>query len=114
MALDLYAGIPVADFVRALTWYEALFGAPPDVADGTEAVWDLAEHRSVFIESAPERAGTARHSIFLEDLDAWVAAVAKRGIVPVGREEYPNGVRKANYRDPEGNEIGFGDAPQLA
>lgn len=114
MALDLYAGIPVADFVRARAWYETLFGAPPDVADDSEAVWDLAEHRSVFIERAPERAGTARHSIFVDDLDGWVSAAAQRGIVPVEREEYPNGVRKADYRDPEGNQIGFGDAARLA
>ncbi|HEY5854541.1 MAG TPA: VOC family protein [Aldersonia sp.] len=113
MPLDLYAGIPVADFPAAVAWYETLFGTAPDVADGTEAVWDLAEHRSVFIERAPDRAGNARHSIFVDDLDAWVAEVAGRGLVPVGREEYPNGVRKANFRDPDGNEIGFGDAPQL-
>jgi len=29
----------------------------------------------------------------------------------VKRETYSNGVRKAVYRDPEGNEIGFGGAP---
>lgn len=27
------------------------------------------------------------------------------------RETYSNGVRKALYRDPDGNEIGFGGAP---
>jgi hypothetical protein len=29
----------------------------------------------------------------------------------VERETYPNGVRKALYRDPDGNEIGFGGGP---
>ena len=30
---------------------------------------------------------------------------------PAERETYSNGVRKATYRDPDGNEIGFGGAP---
>jgi hypothetical protein len=29
----------------------------------------------------------------------------------VNRETYSNGVRKITYRDPYGNEIGFGGAP---
>jgi hypothetical protein len=29
----------------------------------------------------------------------------------VNRETYSNGVRKITYRDPHGNEIGFGGAP---
>ncbi|MHA6761628.1 hypothetical protein [Streptacidiphilus sp. PAMC 29251] len=37
--------------------------------------------------------------------------IADRGIGPVQRETYPNGMRKARYRDPDGNEIGYGGAP---
>jgi len=33
------------------------------------------------------------------------------GLEPDERETYSNGVRKALYRDPEGNELGFGGAP---
>jgi hypothetical protein len=29
----------------------------------------------------------------------------------VTRETYSNGVRKITYRDPDGNEIGFGGGP---
>jgi hypothetical protein len=32
-------------------------------------------------------------------------------IDPAEREAYSNGVRKAIYRDPDGNEIGFGGLP---
>jgi hypothetical protein len=64
MALDLFAGIPVSDFARALDWYERP-----------------------------------------------MAATAARGIGPAERETYPNGVRKVTYRDPDGDEIGFGGAP---
>ncbi|MBA2811114.1 VOC family protein [Streptomyces sp. KM273126] len=112
MALDLYAGIPVADYAAALAWYEVLLGSPPTfVASDTEAVWELAEHRSVFIEQRPEHAGHAMHTVFVDDLDTFVAQAADRGLEPTKRETYPNGVRKAAYVDPDGNEIQFGGAP---
>ena len=40
--------------------------------------------------------------------------MADRGVEPALRETYGNGVRKATYRDPDGNEIGFGGAPLTA
>jgi predicted enzyme related to lactoylglutathione lyase len=113
MAVDLYAGIPVKDHAAALAWYERLLGSPPTfVASDTEAVWELAEHRSVVIEQRPEHAGHALHTIFVDDFDALVAQIADRGLEPAKRETYSNGVRKATYRDPDGNEIGFGGAPR--
>jgi predicted enzyme related to lactoylglutathione lyase len=112
MALDLYAGIPINDYTAALAWYERLLGAPPTfVPNDIEAVWELAEHRSVVIEQRPEHAGHAMHTIFVDDFDALVAQIADRGLQPTKRETYANGVRKATYRDPDGNEIGFGGAP---
>ncbi|MFI0410774.1 VOC family protein [Actinomadura sp. 3N508] len=87
-------------------------GSPPTfVASDTEAVWELAEHRSLAVEHRPEHAGHAMVTIFVDDFDARVAGIAGRGIEPAERETYPNGVRKAIYRDPDGNEIGFGGAP---
>ena len=52
------------------------------------------------------------HTIFVDDFDALVAHIAGRGLEPTQRETYSNGVRKAIYRDPDGNEIGFGGAPR--
>jgi predicted enzyme related to lactoylglutathione lyase len=113
MPLDLFAGIAVSDYRAALAWYERLLGSPPTfVPDDTEAVWELAEHRSVVIERRPEHAGHAMHTIFVDDLDALVGQIADRGLKPIKRETYANGVRKATYRDPDGNEIGFGGAPR--
>ncbi len=112
MAVDLYAGIPVGDFDAALAWYEQLFGAPPAfVAGDSEAVWELAAHRSVAIELRPERAGNAICTVFVDDFEERLEQIADRGITPATRETYPNGVRHATYRDPEGNEISFGGAP---
>ena len=111
VAVDLFAGIPVSDYERALAWYERLLGSGPSfVPHATEAVWDLAEHRSLFIVEQPEHAGHALHTLFVADLDAVVEEIAARGIEPAERETYSNGVRKATYRDPDGNEIGFGGA----
>ena len=108
MALDLFAGIPVSDFEAARPWYERLLGGEPAfVPHATEAVWELAEHRWLFIVEDPERAGGAIHTIFVEDLDARVAELAARGLEPHERVTYPGKARKAIYRDADGNEISF-------
>ena len=113
MAIDLFAGMPVSDYGRALKWYEQLFGAPPAfIPDDTEAVWELAEHQYVYIDVRPEHAGHAMHTVFVEDLDERVAQIGVRGLEPVERETYSNGVRKVTFRDPDGNEIGYGGGPQ--
>ena len=115
MAGDLFAGIPVTDYPAALAWYERLLGAPPAFfPNDREAVWEIAEHRYVFIELRPEHAGHARHLIFVDDLDVVVSQVADRGLEPVKRETYEDGVRKATYHDPDGNQFEFGGAPLKA
>lgn len=112
MSVDLFAGIPVTDYGAALEWYERLFGTPPSfVPNDSEAVWEIAEHRFVFIEQRPENAGHARHLLFVDDLEALVEQIAERGLAPAERETYANGVRKVAYRDADGNELGFGGAP---
>jgi catechol 2,3-dioxygenase-like lactoylglutathione lyase family enzyme len=112
VTVDLFAGLPVSDYQRALSWYERLLGSPPAfLPNETEAVWELAEHRYVFIEELPERAGHAVHTVFVDDLDERIAGIGARGITPASRETYGNGVRKIIYQDPDGNEIGFGGGP---
>jgi hypothetical protein len=76
-----------------------------------EAVWEVAENRYLFIEVRPEHAGHAMHTVFVEDFDARVSQIEDRGLEPVQREVYDNGVRKHTFRDPDGNEIGFGGLP---
>lgn len=113
MELDLFAGISVGNYQRALTWYEQLLGSPPSFeAHATEAVWEVAEHRFVYIEEQADDAGHAQLAILVDDLDACVDRIASRGIDPDESETYSNGVRKVTYRDPDGNEIGFGGAPK--
>lgn len=109
MGPDLFAGIPVSDYERALSWYEALLGAAPSfLPNDTEAVWDVNEHGYLYVDVQPGRAGHAVHTIFVEDVDDRIEAIRARGIEPDETETYSNGVRKALYRDPDGNEIGIG------
>lgn len=108
---DLFAGLPVADYSRSLAWYERLVGAPPTFLAGpTEAVWMLGEHRYIYVVELPERAGHALVTVFVDDLDVLLAQIAGRGVEPERRETYASGVRKVTFRDPDGNEVGFGGA----
>lgn len=113
MAVYLFAGIAVSDYAAALAWYEKLLGSPPSFfPHDTEAVWELAEHRSVYIVQRPGHAGHAMHTVLVDDLDTLMAEIAQRGLEPATVEAYPNGVRKTTYADPDGNEIGFGEVPR--
>jgi predicted enzyme related to lactoylglutathione lyase len=112
MAIYLFAGIPVSDFAEALAWYEKLLGSPPSsFPHDTEAVWELAEHRLLFIVQRPEHSGHAMHTLIVDDLDSVMAEISQRGLEPARQETYPNGVRKTTFVDPDGNEIAFGGVP---
>ena len=114
MTVDLFAGVPVSDYQRALDWYERLLGSEPAfLPNATEAVWELAEHRYLYMEVLPERAGHAvgdgvrrRPRSSQDDQRRRPRHRARL----YGRR-YDNGVREVTYRDRDGNEIGFGGAP---
>ena len=110
MALHLFAGVRVRDLETAQPWYERLFGAPSFLPNDSEAVWTLADDRSIYIVEHAEGAGNSAVTVFLDDLDAHLAATGERGLEPDDIETYRNGVRKAVYHDPDGNELGFGGA----
>ena len=111
MSLHLFAGLRVRDYRAARAWYERLFGEPSFLPHDTEAVWTLADDRSVYVVEHADGAGHSVVTLFVDDLDAHVAAVAARGLEPDEIETYSNGVRKAVYRDADGNEVGIGGAP---
>lgn len=112
MAIDLFAGIPVSDYDAAREWYERLLGtAPAFYPNDREAVWEIAEHRYLYIELLPADAGHARNLAFVGDLDTRVADAAGRGVEPARRETPAPGVRKITYQDPDGNEFSFGGGP---
>jgi hypothetical protein len=112
MSLQLFAGLRVRDFEAARPWYERLLGEPSFLPHETEAVWILAEGRSIYIVEHAGGAGSSVVTVIVDDLDAVVDEIAARGgIEPSERLTYSNGVRKALYHDPDGNELGFGGVP---
>lgn len=115
MVLALFSGICVSDYHASMEWYVRLLGGEPSfVPNDIEAVWDLADDRSIYIVLRPESAGHSVLAIFVDDLDERVAGITERGIEPTKRETYDNGVRKVVYDDPDGNEVGFGAAPSVS
>lgn len=107
----LFAGVRVRDFGAARAWYERLLGEPTFFPHATEAVWTLAENRSIYVVEHPEGAGNSVVSVIVGDLDGEIAAIATRGLEPDEQLTYSNGVRKVVYRDPDGNEVGLGGVP---
>ena len=78
----------------------------------TESVWTLADHRFVYVVLDPERAGHALVTLMVDDLDGFLAAAGDAGLEPEAVEHYGSDVRKAVFRDPDGNEIGVGEVPE--
>ncbi len=112
MPISLFAGVRVRDYAGALAWYSQLLGEPSMHPHDTEAVWELGEGRSIYIVEDERGDGRALVTVFCEDdFEEWLAKFSERGMEPAERETYSNGVRKAIYRDPEGNELGFGGPP---
>ena len=110
--MELFAGVPVSDLERAKEWYSRVLGAEPSfLPNDSEAVWTLADQRHVYVLLDPERAGGGLVTLFVEDVEATVGGIAQRGIEPTTDETYANGVRKAEYHDADGNEVGFGGPP---
>lgn len=112
MSVDLFAGISVSDYPAAIAWYEKLFGRPAAFSpNDVESVWEVAEHRYVYVENRPAHAGHGMVTLFAGDFDELVAGIGARGLTPAREEVYENGVRKTTYIDADGNEISFGGAP---
>ncbi|CAM3817819.1 VOC family protein [Tsukamurella ocularis] len=110
--MDLFARLAVTDLPRAIAWGEKLFGdvesfAPNDV----EHVWTLGEHVHVYAELLPQHAGHCAVTLFVDGFETFLQAASERGLHPHEVETYENGVRKAIFLDPDGNEVGIGGGP---
>ena len=109
MDVDLLAGIALSDLQRAVGWFDRFFGGSESFdPNDAERFWTVSKHRHLYVVLKLEHTGHAMVTLFVSDFDAFVDAVAQRGIRPESRETYGNGVRKAIYRDPDGNEVGGG------
>jgi catechol 2,3-dioxygenase-like lactoylglutathione lyase family enzyme len=107
----LFAGIPVADLEAAVEWYERLLAGPPDMTPHEgERTWRLTEESWIYVVRDPERAGRALVTVMVDDLEERLAGLRGRGIEPDEIQDISENVRKAVFTDPEGNEIGIGQA----
>jgi catechol 2,3-dioxygenase-like lactoylglutathione lyase family enzyme len=113
--VDLFAGVAVSDLPRAVQWFDRFFGGVETFEpNDTERVWTVAENRHVYVEVRPDHAGHSMVTLFVDSFDGFLEAAADRGLAPQSQETYDNGVRKAIFRDPDGNEIGLGGPPRGA
>ncbi|HEX4484352.1 MAG TPA: VOC family protein [Solirubrobacteraceae bacterium] len=111
MALThVFGGVPVRDRAAAVSWYTQLVGHPPDLSpNDEEAAWRLTETGWLYVVVDAERAGTALHTLLVDDLDAFVAGLSERGIEAEPIESLGDAVRRTLVTDPDGNRLNVGE-----
>jgi catechol 2,3-dioxygenase-like lactoylglutathione lyase family enzyme len=107
----LIAGVPVSDLDVSIDWYTRLFGRPQDMRAGTEVLWDIDEHATLFIEPNLAQAGAGRITLVVSGLDALLERLTAQDIRHEPVETYSNGVRHVKIPDPDGNAIAFAEPP---
>jgi len=109
---QVFAGVAVEDFDRAIDWYELLFGGPPDVVvrEGEESMWQVADRAWIYVVADAGRAGNALLTLLVDDLDARIASIASRGIKGSAEDSEPGLYRKVSFEDPDGNTITIGQS----
>lgn len=104
----LFTGLGVDDLAEARGFYERLLGRPPDlVPNDHELAWKLTGAGWLYVDATAGTAGGAVLTVLVEDLDAHVAAAARRGLHPDRTDVLPGHGRKALFTDPDGNRIAF-------
>jgi catechol 2,3-dioxygenase-like lactoylglutathione lyase family enzyme len=108
----VFASIPVADRDAAARWYERFVGRLPDlIPNDGEAAWRLTDTGWIYVIADPDRAGEALHTLLVDDLDAFLASLAERGIVAEAITTIGDGVRRTMVTDPDGNRLQLGQPP---
>ena len=109
---NLFASIPVRSRDQAVTWYERFAGRPPDlIPNEDEAAWRLTDTGWIYVVADAARAGSAQHTVLVDDIDAFLAGLSQRGIVSGPVERMAVGVRHVYLTDPDGNRLQVGEPP---
>jgi len=78
------------------------------VPNEREAAWRLTDTGWIVIEADPARAGTALHTLLVDDLDSVLAGLAERGVKAGPVELIGAAVRQSIVADPDGNRLKLG------
>jgi glyoxylase I family protein len=109
---QVFASIPVVDRDTATGWYERFAGRAPDlIPNDHEAAWQMSETGWIYVIADTDKAGSALHTLLVDDLDDFLAVLAKRGIPSGPIETIGDRVRVATVTDPDGNRIKLGQPP---
>ena len=100
--------IPVCDFEKAQSFYIQLFEREPDVVpmEGI-AEWQILKNAWVQVSSDPKHAGNTTVVIGVNDLEALRNDYTCSNLTISEIEEYPEIIKMAEIKDPEGNKITF-------
>jgi 2',3'-cyclic-nucleotide 2'-phosphodiesterase len=110
---DVFASIPVGDRDAAVRWYGRLVGRPPDlIPNADEAAWRMSDGGWIYLIADRARAGTSLQTLLVEDLDAFLAGVAARGVAIGAVDVMSNGVRHTTLTDADGNRLKLGQVPE--
>ena len=102
----LFAGIPVAELAQARVFYERLLGRGPDlVPNDREAAWQVHAGAWIVLIADPPAAGTALHTLIVDELDAFLDRIREREIEPGTVEPVGEGMRQSIVTDPDGNRL---------
>jgi hypothetical protein len=105
----VFASIPVADVNAAVGWYKRFAGRAPDlIPNEDEAAWQMSETGWIYLIADPSRAGSGLNTLLVDDLDAFLAGLAERGIATDPVDVIGDGVRRTVVTDPDGNRLQVG------
>lgn len=105
----VFARIPVADRDTAVSWYERFAGRAPNlIPNEHEAAWQLTETGWIYVAADEGGAGSTLCTLLVDDLDAFLAGLARRGIAAGPVETIDGAVRHAIVTDPDGNRLKIG------
>lgn len=106
-----FAGLAVADYTAAYSWYARLFERPADMfPHDTEAVWRLSSSCSIYIVQDAERAGHGLVALAVDDLEAHERRLREAGIA---FDAHADGStpRRLVVEDGDGNTLTFFQDP---
>jgi glyoxylase I family protein len=100
------AVVPVTDVQRSRTWYETLFGRAADNNPMPNLVeWQVVPGGWVQVFADDEHAGSTVVNFAVQDLDAHIDELRRRGLDPGEIVAANKGVHLSSLTDPDGNNI---------